>query len=114
MTIDESPLNIICFTVGHTDSYNKALLDDPEKCFKLGVTKDYQGGWIWKTAKEAEAFIFSKEFLSVDWGDGKSRDPQKFSVYKVLLVNGWDDVNAVVGKDNTYHLLVDSRFYPNT
>jgi len=101
---------IVAFTIGHTESYNKALAEDPDHCFKLGETEDYQGGWIWKTAKEAAAFIFSKEFLAVDWGDGLPRDPKKFSVYKVYLVNGWDDVTPVPGQDGIYHLKVDSKF----
>lgn len=101
---------IIAYTIGHTNSYNTALANDPDNCFKLGETEDYQGGWIWKTAKEATSFIFSKEFLEVDWGDGQPRAPENFLVYKVYLVNGWDDVTPVPGKDGIYHLRVDSRF----
>lgn len=101
---------IVAYTIGHTESYNKALSEDPEHCFKLGETEDYQGGWIWETAKEAAAFIFSEGFLAVDWGDGKSRDPKNFSVYKVQLYNGWDDVTKVPGKDGIYHLKIDSKF----
>lgn len=101
---------IVAFTIGHTGSYNKALAEDPDNCFKLGESKDYQGGWIWKTAKEATAFIYSKDFLEVDWGDGKPRDPINFSVFKVFLTNGWEDVTAVPGKDKIYHLKIDSRF----
>ena len=101
---------IVAFTIGHTDSYNKALTDHPDDCFKLGETKDYQGGWIWKTAKEAASFIYSQGFLDVDWGDGQKRDPKKFSVYKVMLANGWNDVTPVPGKDGIFHLKIDSKF----
>lgn len=101
---------IIAYTIGHTESYNKALAENPDECFKLGETEDYQGGWIWKKAKDAAEFLFSKEFLAVDWGDGKPRDPKNFSVYKVQLSNGWADVTPVPGQDNIYHLLVDSKF----
>lgn len=101
---------IIVYTIGNTESYNKALAEEPDKCFKLGESKEYQGGWIWKTAKEATAFIYSQDFLNVDWGDGQRRDPQKFSVYKVFLANGWDDVTPVPGKDGIYHLKIDSKF----
>lgn len=101
---------IIAFTIGHTNSYNKALIDHPDDCFKLGETKDYQGGWIWKTAKEATKFIYSKAFLEVDWGDGEARDPNNFSVYKVYLANGWEDVTQVPGKDGIFHLKINSRF----
>jgi hypothetical protein len=101
---------ITAYTIGHTESYNKALVEDPDNCFKLGETEEYQGGWIWKTAKAAAEFIFSDEFLAVDWGDGLPRDPKKFSVYKVQLSNGWDDVTPVPGHDGIHHLKVDSRF----
>jgi hypothetical protein len=101
---------IVAYTIGHTDSYNKALVEHPDECFKLGETKDYQGGWIWKTSKEAAAFIYSQAFLDVDWGDGQKRDPKKFSVYKVTLANGWSDVTPVPGKDGIFHLKIDSKF----
>lgn len=101
---------ITAFTIGHTESYNQALAEAPDECFKLGETEEYQGGWIWHSAKEATAFLFSEGFLKVDWGDGLPRDPTKFSVYKVLLVNGWHDVTEVPGQDKIYHLKVDSKF----
>jgi len=101
---------IIAFTIGHTESYNQALANDPDNCYKLGETEDYWGGWIWKTAKEATNFLFSEKFLAVDWGDGLPRDPNKFSVYKVYLVNGWEDVTPVPGQDGVLHLKVDSKF----
>lgn len=109
---------IVAFTIGNTKSYDQSIQDDPNNCFKIGIrsvddngkTWDYDGGWIWKTESEAQIFINSKEFLEVDWGDGLPRDPKKFSVYKVLLVNGWNDVSSEPGKDNIHHLLVDSRF----
>lgn len=102
---------IIAFTIGHTKSYNKALADDSHNCFKTGRREDYEGGWIWKTAEEADDFIKSTEFMNVDWGDGNPRNPNDFSVFKVILVNGWEkDVSAIPGKDNIFHLLVDSKF----
>lgn len=101
---------ITAYTIGHTDSYNKALAEHPDECFKLGESKDYQGGWIWKTAKEATAFIFSKQFLTIDWGDSQPRNPEKFSVFKVFLTNGWDDVSTVPGINGVFHLKIDSKF----
>lgn len=101
---------IVAFTIGDTLSYDQALNDDPEHCIKIGAWKDYEGGWIWRTAEEAQAFISSSEFLTVDWGDGRTRNPNNFSVYKVHLLNGWDDISPIPGKDGIYHLLVDSRF----
>lgn len=103
--------SIIAFTIGHTSSYDQALLDDPENSNKIGIRDDYDGGWIWKSSQEAQSFINSKEFLNIDWGDGKIRDPEEFSVYKVILVNDCKDISPIVGKDNIYHLLIDSKFY---
>jgi hypothetical protein len=103
---------IVAFTIGHTRSYDKCLAEvPPEQCLKVGAHDDYEGGWIWKTASEAHDFIFSQAFLDLDWGDDLLRPPENFSVYKVELVNGWDDVSPIPGKDGVYHLLVNSRFY---
>lgn len=102
---------IIAFTVGNTSSYDRSLAEDLEHCFKLGKRDDYDGGWIWKNAEEAEAFIQSPEFLKINWGDDIPRPPEKFSVYKVELVNGWNDVSPIPGEDGIYNLLIDSRFY---
>jgi hypothetical protein len=103
---------IVAFTIGHTKSYDQTLAEYlPEECRKLGAQDDYEGGWIWKTAAEAEAFIHSEDFLQVNWGDGKFRSPENFSVYKVELVNGYQDISPIIDKDGIYNLLVSSRFY---
>ena len=102
---------IIAYTIGNTSSYDFSLSNTPDSSFKTGAHDDYEGGWIWKTAEEAQAFIWSEEFLKVDWGDNLPRPPEKFSVYKVELANGWDDVSPIPGSDGIYHLLVNSRFY---
>lgn len=114
--LDPSKFNakgmIIAYTIGHTGSYNKLLTEGPpERCQKMGAHDDYEGGYIWKTEEEAHNFIYSQAFLDLDWGDGLLRPPKNFSVYKVELVNGWQDVTPVPGKDGIYHLLVNSRFY---
>jgi hypothetical protein len=97
---------IVAYTLGKTESYDQALATEPpEKCVKM------EGGWIWRSVEEAEAFLWSEDFLKVDWGDNILRPPEKFSVYKIELVNGWQDVSPIPGKDGIYHLLVNSRFY---
>lgn len=100
---------IIAFTIGNTQSYDQALSEESGICKKLGKCHDYDGGWIWKTSEEAAAFIHSSDFLKINWGDDLPRPPEKFSVYKVELVNDWDDVSPIPGKDGIYNLLVDSR-----
>lgn len=103
---------IVAFTIGHTKNYDKILTEYlPEECRKLGAQDDYEGGWIWKTAEEAEAFIHSEAFLKLDWGDDIPRPAEAFSVYKVELVNGEQDISPIPGKGGIYHLLVNSRFY---
>jgi hypothetical protein len=99
---------VIAYTIGHTKSYNQALKEDPNDCFKVGRTFDYQGGWVWKTKEEAQAFIVSEDFLKVDWGDCKPRDPKNFSVYGLVLANGWD--KDVIEEEHNY-LLHDSKFF---
>lgn len=103
---------MIVYTIGHTGSYNETLKSSPNETYKMGKRDDYDGGWIWKTAEEAQAFIDSPAFLKVDWGDNLPRHPEKFSVYKVQLPNGWDkDVSPVPGEDGIYNLLTDSKFF---
>lgn len=100
----------IAYTIGHTQSYKTAIKDNPKNCLKLGKNKDYAGGWIWKTSKEAEEFLDSLEFMEVKWEDGKSRNPRKFSVFKVILANGFEKDTAPIPGTNRFNLLVDSKF----
>lgn len=102
---------ITAYTIGHTESYYNVLKSAPNDAYKMGKREGtYDGGWIWKTAEEAKAFIDSHVFLKVEWGDNKPRAAKDFSVFKVELINGWDDVSPVPGEDGVYHLLVDSKF----
>lgn len=101
----------IAYTLGHTKSYDQVLIDDPENCRKIGKTADYEGGWVWQTVADARKFLWSEDFLRVDWGDDIPRPPEKFSVYKILLPNGWElDTTTIPGRDGVHHLLVDSPF----
>lgn len=97
------------YTIGNTSSYDKSIAEDSDNCFKLGKSENYEGGWIWKNPDEAINFINSKEFLNVNWGDGKPRNPERFSVYCVII-KSWNDV-SMPDKDGIYHLLIDSKFY---
>ena len=101
---------MIAFTIGNTKSYEEAFRNHPNDAFKLGKTDDYEGGFIWKTAAEAEDFIRSPAFLKIDWGDGRPRLPEDFSVFRVFLANGYEDISAVPNEDGAHYLLVNSRF----
>lgn len=97
---------MIAFTIGHKNNYDKALADEPT-VYKIGRSEDYEGGWVWKNESEAWNFIKSDSFLKVDWGDGKSRNPNDFSVYKVKLPNSWE--KDVIESDKTNYLLVNAE-----
>lgn len=101
---------IVAYTIGNTKSYDRALTDDLEHAEKVGKNYDYEGGYIWKTFEEANTFINSEAFLQINWGDEYLRHPEDFSVYKVYLSNGYDDISSTPGKDGEYYLLVNSRF----
>lgn len=98
----------IAYTVGSTKSYNLALERSPSDCKKLGRSADYESGWVWKTSEEAQAFLTSPAFLTVDWGDGLTRDPRDFSVYIVHLDTGWE--SDVLEEGGYNYLLRDSKF----
>lgn len=95
------------FTLGHTKSYNQAILENAKK---LGKTENYEGGWIWKTAEQARVFLNSPAFLEVDWGDGKRRDPASFSVYGLIV--DWDNDVVFNEPSGVYLLLTDSLIIP--
>lgn len=97
---------ITAFTIGHTKSYNQGLLENPHLT-KIGKTEDYDGGWVWKTVEEAQAFIWSQDFLKIDWGDGKPRDPENFSVFGLIL-SSWEDTYLI---NEQRHLLCDAKLF---
>lgn len=102
----------IGYTIGNTESYNKALNEHPHDAFKMGKRHDYDGGCVWKTIEEAKEYLASKAFLELKWPDGKPRDPKNFSVYAVTLENGWDVDVEYKGKDADFDCLKkDSQFY---
>lgn len=98
---------ITVYTFGHTSLYDDLLLTNPTAC-KLGAGPDYEGGWIWKTEDEVKIFLSSKEFFNINWGDDKIRNPENFSVYKVLI-NDWNEISSEPDKNGIYRLLVDSK-----
>lgn len=101
---------IIVYTIGHAESYENCLKSSPGEAYKMGKRNDYEGGSIWKTAEEAQAFINSDKFNGIVWADGKPRQSKDFSVYKVELVNGYTDISPKPHEDGYYELLVDSKF----
>ena len=101
---------VTVFTLGNTKSYNEAIKDNPN-IKKLGKTENYEGGWVWKTKQEAVDFLNSDQFDQVDWGDGKTRNRDNFSVCG-LEINCWrNDVSLIPFSDGVHRLLVDSKLF---
>lgn len=100
---------IIAYTLGSTKNYDEALKLDPTTK-KLGKNEDYEGGWVWKSKEDAEIFLQSQNFLEIDWGDGKCRNPNDFSVYG-LFINDWEIDTCNSENDNNYHLLIDAQLF---
>lgn len=77
----------------------------------LAKSDDYEGGWVWKTKQEAIDFLNSDYFDKVDWGDGKTRNRDNFSVY-CLEINSWEnDVSLTPFLDGVHRLLFDSKLF---
>jgi hypothetical protein len=106
-------MNPTAYTVGATKSYDQSLAEEPpEKCCKLGRhlewDRPYEGGWIFRTREEAQAFLDSGRISEVS----DLTPPERFSVYGILLPNGWDtDVSPEQHpSDGVHRLLVDAPF----
>jgi len=98
----------IAYTLGHSRNYDQALLDEPIVT-KIGKTEDYEGGWVWSTPEAARDFLVSKEFLTLDWGDGKPRNPDNFSIYVLKLSNTWAEDVSEPDELGNKHLLHDAQ-----
>lgn len=94
------------YTVGYRPTYDDSLAgEDPPT--KLGRTGDYQGGWVWRNAQEAQHFLGSAHFRRAF----PARDPGTFGVYVLELPGSWEQC---VGQDpdpgdGVHRLLQDAR-----
>lgn len=109
--LETPPDTKIAFTIGRTTSYTKAL-EDPRGCWKLGYrdsceeySEEYPGGCVWASWIEADTFRRERiQEMDLNW---KSED---FSVYKILLPNGWSkDVSHQQKHLGYSNLLIDSK-----
>lgn len=104
--LEDYRVDPIAFTVGYTPSYDEGLLTGKGNT-KMGQTPDYEGGWIWRTAEDARAWLHRPEGFTID---GVTRDPNEFSVYQLDLPNGWaEDASTKPGPDGAHLLLHDAR-----
>lgn len=76
-----------------------AYFETQEAPKKSGHHEDYDGGWVWRTREEAQAFIDSK----------KEGVDDSYKVYGLSLPNGWaTDVSPEPAADGIRRLLTDS------
>jgi len=96
------------FTIGNTDSYLKALAEDPE-LKKIGrrdslpprYPDGYPGGTVWPTRDAAQAYIDEAlQHEKPDW------DPMKFSVFG--LEADWEK-DTYTPEDGKRSLLRDAK-----
>lgn len=83
----------VAFTIGRLESYDKYLRDDSNPG-KRGRHPGYEGGWVWRTAREAFEFL-----------DDECMPEQGYAVYELALPSGWsEDVSPDRGVDGVHHL----------
>lgn len=95
-------MSSVAYTIGAEKSYDLALTEE-NPVRKLGVRPydepPYGGGWVWRTAEDARAFIASQKV------------PLWFipAVYELLLPTKWSvDVSKDVAEDGVHRLLNDA------
>jgi len=86
------------FTIGSQSSYDRALAES-DPVTKLGVRPEddppYEGGWVWRTAEDALAFIQHNAL------------PFKAAVYVLELPTGWNtDVSPEPHPSDGVHRLL--------
>jgi hypothetical protein len=93
------------YTIGRTSGYDRALVENSET-LKIGRQPDYQGGWVWQTREEAEAFL-SQGKIEIS---GVPQDHSTFSVYGLVLPTSWDtDVSKELDECGVHMLLNDAK-----
>jgi hypothetical protein len=99
-------MNKQAFTIGRTTSYDKEIAK--HSTTKLGRDDTYPGGWVWRTAQEAEQFIENElKTLVPDW------KPKDFSVYELELSTGWEvDVTKTPADDGVHNLINNAELLP--
>jgi len=88
---------ITAYTIGNRVSYDR---DMGPYMKKTGRRPDYKGGWVFRTAQEAQAYI---DQHGHEWHfEGK--------VYGLILPTGWEeDVSTEPAEDGVHRLLHDAR-----
>lgn len=95
-------MTTIGFTVGRAANYDAWLRDSPAPA-KCGAYEGYDGGWIWRTAAQAQAFLASEPFARAF-----DLPPSEFSIYRLELLSGWAfDVSASPHPSDGVHRLLN-------
>ena len=96
------------YTIGNSVAYD-AHLAKGEPVHKLGRCEGYDGGWVWRTREEAQAFIDAPDSVLYSYPDFQG---MKFKVYGLKLTGTWEtDVTPEVGSDGIHHLIVDAELF---
>jgi len=110
------------YTIGNKESYDRILAKEPNTK-KLGRQvlngSLYEGGWVWRTAREAEDFLIGEDpiwdprYGHKRMGGGMisfdGRKPVLCAVYGLVLPNGWEgDVSRRRYADGVRRLLTDA------
>lgn len=99
----------VAYTIGAERAYDEALLDVVEPPKKLGRQgDDYEGGWVWRDAASARAFIGSPQFCAAF--DDRDHAPTS-AVYELELPAPWEtSVSANPSAvDGVHRLLLSAR-----
>lgn len=111
------------YTVGNKEVYDQALSEEPglKKLGRQVIDGSlYDGGWVWRTRGEAEAFLDGIDYCYdarlgyQRFGGGlvsfEGRPPVMCAVYGLLLPNGWvGDVSTRPSQaDGVHRLWTDS------
>ena len=89
-------LGVSAFTIGSQKAYDRDLAT-LEVNKKIGVRDDYGGGWVWRTAEEAQAFIDTHPELAFT-----------AKVYGLVLPRSWEaDVSPEPEPEDGVHRLLN-------
>ncbi|HEY8097147.1 MAG TPA: hypothetical protein VIE65_13775 [Methylobacter sp.] len=95
------------FTIGNKESYDESLADWPSKIGRRPIDdpdfpNGYAGGWVWRSAAAAHAWLSGIDSISDDGGIPEFRrhgdykisfeggQPVECDVYGLILSSGWE------------------------
>lgn len=103
-------MGCVAYTIGNKASYDHALATEaaPSYTRKIGRRDDYEGGWCWRTHKEAMAWKTAHS--TVDLGEDGEMRMDLCDIYRLRLPNGWAKDTIDTG-EGFHRLLNDARIF---